>query len=84
MRIFLRMAALFWKYRRRALLAYFCLFAGVVLALVIPRLTGRAIDQALSSTQRSALVFTALLIIGAGVLRSILSYWQTYLSEYLS
>jgi ATP-binding cassette subfamily B protein len=84
MRIFLRMAALFWKYRRRALLAYFCLFAGVALALVIPRLTGRAIDQALSSTQRNALVFTALMIIGAGVLRSILSYWQTYLSEYLS
>jgi ATP-binding cassette, subfamily B, bacterial len=84
MRIFWRMAALFWKYRRRAILAYFCLFAGVGLAMVIPRLTGQAIDQALSSTQRSALVVTALLIVGAGVLRSIVSYWQTYLSEYLS
>ena len=78
------MAALFWKHRNRALLAYFCLFAGAGLALVIPRLTGQAIDQALSSSQRSTLVLTALLIMVAGLLRSILSYWQSYLSEYLS
>jgi ATP-binding cassette, subfamily B, bacterial len=84
MRIFLRTAALFWKYRKRALLAYFCLFAGAGLALVIPRLTGQAIDQALSSSQRSSLLLTTLAIAGAGLLRSILSYGQSYLSEYLS
>jgi ATP-binding cassette subfamily B protein len=84
MHIFMRTAALFWKYRKRALLAYFCLFAGAGLALVIPRLTGQAIDQAMSSNQRSALVLTALGIAAAGLLRSIFSYWQSYLSEYLS
>ncbi|MDO8568930.1 MAG: ABC transporter transmembrane domain-containing protein, partial [Dehalococcoidales bacterium] len=84
MRIFLRTAALFWKYWPRALVAYFCLLAGAVLALAIPRLTGQAIDLALSSGQHQALFLTALAVAGAGLLRSIFSYFQSYLSEYLS
>lgn len=84
MRIFLRTASLFWKYWRRALVAYFCLLAGAGLALVIPFLTGQAIDQALSSSQSHALVLTAFAIGGAGVLRSLVSYWQSYHGEYLS
>ncbi len=84
MPIFLRTAALFWKYWPRALVAYFCLLAGAGLALIIPRLTGQAIDLALSSGQVSMLVMIALAIGGAGLLRSGFSYWQSYLSEYLS
>jgi len=78
------MAALFWKYWPRALVAYFCLFAGAGLSLLIPRLTGQAIDLALGSGQTRALVFTALAIVGAGLLRSVFSYWQSYLAEFLS
>jgi ATP-binding cassette subfamily B protein len=84
MHIFLRTAALFWRYWPRAVAAYFCLLAGAGLALAIPRLTGQAIDQALSSSQVSALVLTALGVAGAGLLRSGFSYWQSYLSEFLS
>ncbi len=54
------------------------------MALVIPRFTGQAIDLALSSGRPHMLVLLALAIAGAGILRSILSYWQSYLSEYLS
>jgi ATP-binding cassette subfamily B protein len=64
--------------------AYFCLFAGAGLALVIPRLTGQAIDLALNSGQQQALVLTALGVAAAGILRSIVSYWQSYLAEFLS
>jgi ABC-type multidrug transport system fused ATPase/permease subunit len=65
------------------LAAYFCLFAGAGFALYIPRLTGQAIDQALAG-QTQALVVTAFVIGGAGLIRSGFSYFQTYLAEYLS
>ena len=84
MRIFLRISALYWKYRRRALVIYLCLLAGAVLALLIPRLTGQAIDLALGSSQTSSLLLTAAGIGAAGMFRSFLSYQQSYLGEYLS
>jgi ATP-binding cassette, subfamily B, bacterial len=84
MRIFLRIAALFWKQRRRAVVTYLCLFAGAALSMFIPDLTGRAIDQALGSSRASLLVFTALAIAVAGILRGVLNYAQSYLAEALS
>ncbi|MDZ4246382.1 MAG: ABC transporter ATP-binding protein, partial [Dehalococcoidia bacterium] len=84
MKIFLRITALFLKYWPRAVIAYVCLFAGAGLAMVIPRLTGRAVDLALNSGQREAILYTALAIAVAGLLRSVLSYFQNYLAEFLS
>ncbi len=84
MRIFLRVTALFWKYRGRAFTAYFCLFAGAALAIAIPRLTGNAIDQALGTGNLAAVTLTAITIAVAGIFRSILSFWQSYLAESLS
>jgi ATP-binding cassette subfamily B protein len=84
MHILLRIAALFLRYWPRVIVAYFCLFAGAGLALLIPRLTGQAIDQALSSTGTNTLVLTALAIAGAGLVRSVLTYWQSYMAEFLS
>ncbi len=83
MHIFWRTATLFWKYWPRALAAYFCLFAGAGFALYIPRLTGQAVDQALAG-QTQALMITAFIIGGAGLVRSVFSYYQSYLAEYLS
>ncbi len=84
MRIIGRTVVLFWRYWPRAIIAYFCLFAGAALALAIPRLTGQAIDLALSSGLPNTLLLLALGIAGAGILRGVFSYWQSYLSEYLS
>ncbi len=84
MHIFSRITALFLKHRWLAALAYLCLFAGAALSLAIPNLTGRAIDLALGSSQVSLLVFTAIAIGVAGLLRGILNYGQTYLAEALS
>ncbi len=83
MHIFLRITAMFWRYRRQAVAAYFFLFVGAVLSLTIPRLTGQAIDLALGSGQKNAVILTALAIAGAGLLRSASSYWQSYLAEFL-
>jgi ATP-binding cassette subfamily B protein len=84
MRIFSRITALFWKYKRLAALAYLSLFAGAALSIAIPKLTGRAIDLALGSSQVNLLVLTAVAIGAAGILRGILNYCQTYLAEALS
>ena len=80
----LRTTTLFWKYWRRAIVTYFCLLAGAGLALVIPSLTGQAINLALGTKQTHALVLTALLIGGAGILGSVFAYFQSYNGEYLS
>jgi ATP-binding cassette subfamily B protein len=84
MRIILRVVALFWKYRPRVILAYFCLLAGAGMSMAIPRFTGQAIDLALGASQISAIVLAGLAVAGAGILRSILTYWQSYLAESLS
>ena len=84
MRIFTRVAGLFWKYWPRASLAYICLFAGAALTVLIPKFTGQAIDIALGSGQHSALVLLTLAILVAGLLRSLFSYGQGYLAEFLS
>ena len=84
MHIFWRTAALFWRYWPRAVLAYFCLLAGAGLTLVIPRFVGQAIDLALSSGRSHRLVMLALAVAGAGIMRGVLSYGQSYLSEFLS
>ena len=84
MRIFLRIAALFWKQRRLAIITYVCLFAGAALSMFIPDLTGRAIDLALGSGQTTLLILTASGIAIAGILRGVLNYGQTYLAEALS
>ena len=80
----LRTTTLFWKYWRRAIVTYFCLLAGAGLALVIPSLTGQAINLALGTKQTHALVLTALAIGGAGILGSVFAYFQSYNGEYLS
>ena len=80
----LRTTTLFWKYWRRAIVTYFCLLACAGLALVIPSLTGQAINLALGTKQTHALVLTALAIGGAGILGSVFAYFQSYNGEYLS
>src|SRR4030042_794139 len=84
MRVVRRAARLCWKSWPRASIAYLCLFAGAVLTILIPRFTGQAIDLALGSGQHSALVLPALAIAVAGILRSVFSYGQGYLAEFLS
>jgi len=54
------------------------------MALAIPRLAGQAIDQVLSARDVHALIFTALAVFCAGLVRSGLTFWLIYQGEYLS
>ena len=84
MKIFWRIAALFWKQRRMAILTYLCLFGGAALSIYIPNLTGHAIDLALGSSKSIMIIYTAAGIAVAGILRGYINYYQTYLAEALS
>ena len=78
-------------YRGRLLVAIVAMLAAAAFQLVVPRLLGASVDQALSlsgvttSAERAANVVTLLgfagLIVGASLLRGGLAYVHTYLGE---
>jgi ATP-binding cassette subfamily B protein len=80
-----RLTALAWqRYRSRILLAYLCLLASTGFSLLIPRLLGSAVDQALGAGELSRLVLLALAILGASALRGLFGYGEGYLGEWIS
>ena len=84
MRILLRLALYATRHPRHLIGAYVSMAVATLSALVIPRLLGTAIDQALESGLRSELLVLALLIVGISVVRGIFSYGENYLAEALS
>ena len=84
MRILLRLAFYATRHPRHLIGAYVSMAVATLSALVIPRLLGTAIDQALESGLRSELLVLALLIVGVSVVRGIFSYGENYLAEALS
>ena len=84
MRILLRLAFYATRHPRHLIGAYVSMAVATLSALVIPRLLGTAIDQALESGLRSELLVLALLIVGVSVVRGTFSYGENYLAEALS
>ena len=64
--------------------AYAAMVASSLSALVVPRMLGEAIDEALASGVQSRLLTLAAVIVLFSILRGLFSYGQRYLSESLS
>ena len=64
--------------------AYTAMLASTLSAMVIPRMLGDAIDEALVSGLQSRLLLLAGVIVLFSLLRGVFSYGQRYLSESLS
>ena len=64
--------------------AYTAMMASTLSAMVIPRMLGDAIDEALVSGLQSRLLLLAGVIVLFSLLRGVFSYGQRYLSESLS
>ena len=64
--------------------AYTAMMASTLSAMVIPRILGDAIDEALVSGLQSRLLLLAGVIVLFSLLRGVFSYGQRYLSESLS
>ena len=84
MRILLRLAGYALGHRWYLIGAYATMVASSLSAMVIPRMLGDAIDEALASGLQSKLLVLAGVILGFSLLRGIFSYGQRYLSEALS
>ena len=84
MKVLFRLSKYAWRHPRHLAGAYVTMTGATLAAVVVPRLLGTAIDQALESGLRSQLLLLALGVTAVSVLRGLFSYGQNYLAEALS
>ncbi|MEE8636833.1 MAG: ABC transporter ATP-binding protein [Dehalococcoidia bacterium] len=72
------------KYRRLLLMAFICMMASTAFLLIIPQLISQAVATVLSDAERSDLVWLAVAVIGAGAMRGISAFGNSYLTEVVS
>jgi len=84
MRTLLRLMGFVKKYRLRLLLAFICMLASSAFLLVIPWLIGEAVETVLRQGERSQLIWLAVAVVGAGVLRGVSAFGTGYLAEAVS
>ncbi len=84
-----RITRLSFRYRGRLALAGGLILASSFLSLIVPRLLGRAVDEAHSllssgTAARDALFQTSLLLLGVSLLRGLATMMQNYQAEWVS
>ena len=98
MSIIWRITLIAWEYRTRLILAYVTILFGVGLSLLIPYIVRVAIDKvvefdaeaaggtmvSVDGTQTSFLVWLALALLGASLLRGLFDFGRTYTTDSLS
>src|SRR4030066_85200 len=84
MRPLLRLRVYLRPYWRRVLASLILLLVLTGLSLTIPEIIRQVIDVGLKQAEVSFLVKSALILLGIGVLNSILTYGQRYLSEWIA
>ncbi len=71
-------------YRKQVTLSILALLATTALQLVIPTIIQQVIDTGLANRDLSYLGWAALLILGVGVVRAFIFFWQRYLSAWIA
>ena len=84
MRVVFRLMKYAFRHKRYLVGAYLAMLASALSAMVIPRILGDAIDEALASGLQSRLLVLAIVIVLFSLLRGVFSFGQRYLSESLS
>ncbi len=79
-----RLPALLRPYKLQVALAVLFLLVMTATRLVIPVIIRQVIDVGLASGQVVILLNYGLLILGIGVVRAFVTFWQRYLSEWIS
>ena len=79
-----RLPALLRPYKLQAALAVLFLLIMTAARLVVPVIIRQVIDVGLASGQIAILLNYGLLILGIGVMRAVVTFWQRYLSEWIS
>ena len=84
MRVVFRLTKYAFRHKRYLVGAYAAMVASTLSAMVIPRILGDAIDEALASGLQSRLLLLAGTIVLFSLLRGVFSFGQRYFSESLS
>ncbi|OGO63703.1 MAG: ABC transporter [Chloroflexi bacterium RBG_19FT_COMBO_55_16] len=84
MKSLLRLGVFVRPYRIQVFLALLTLLAITSISLVIPAIIRQVIDVGLAQRETRFLALSALLIMGIGTARAGLTYWQRYLTEWIS
>ncbi len=84
MRVVFRLTKYAFRHKWYLVGAYAAMVASTLSAMVIPRILGDAIDEALASGLQSRLLLLAGAIVVFSLLRGVFSFSQRYLSESLS
>ena len=93
MQILLRIARMAGRYRTRLVLAYLTFFAAIGFSLLIPRLFGESVDRLVRfdggqiiplNPGTSTLLFLALALLGASLIRGFFDFGRTYTTDSLS
>src|SRR5919106_20361 len=95
MQILFRIIKMAWRYRLHLVLAYISFFAAIGFALLVPRLFGESIDRLVRfdpadgrviplEVDTQTLVFMALALLGASLMRGVGDFARNYTSDSLS
>jgi ATP-binding cassette subfamily B multidrug efflux pump len=84
MRHLLRLRVYLRPYWQQITISLFLLLALTGLNLVIPEIIQRVIDVGLKQSNVSYLVNSALILVGIGVFKSLFTYYQRYLGEWIA
>lgn len=84
MKILLRLMGFVSRYWRRLLLAFVCMLGSTAFVLIIPQLISRSIDTVLGGGESSALLWLAVAVVGAGAMRGLSAFGNSYLAEVVS
>ena len=84
MRVVFRLTKYAFRHKWYLIGAYAAMIASTLSAMVIPRMLGDGIDEALASGLQSRLLLLGGVIVLFSLLRGVFSYCQRYLSESLS
>ena len=93
MQILIRITKITWQFRTRLILAYLSFFAAVGVSLLIPQIFGEAIDKLVAvgrdgvdatSGATNTLLWFALALLGASLLRGFMDFARTYCTDSLS
>lgn len=81
MKSLLRLRGFIRPYWKQVLLALLSLVLMTVISLIIPLIIRQVIDQGLMDKDVRLIINAALILLGIGIAKSILMYWQRYLTE---
>lgn len=84
MKSLLRLGSFVHPYRTQVFLALLTLIAITAINLIIPAIIQRVIDVGLAQREARFLALSALSILAIGAIRASLTYWQRYLTEWIS